>query len=431
MSAVARLLLARGDAVSGSDSGSWPLAEALVSVGATVHRSFDPTHVGGADVVLRSSAYGESNVEVRAALERGITLWRRHDAWRELARGQRVVAVAGTHGKTTATAMTWIALRGAGVDASLICGAVVRALGSNAHAGRDPTLVIEADEYDRTFLALEPAVALVTNVDFDHVDQFPTRALYAAAFAAFAARVTGTLVACADDAGARALRSPRRTTYGRGAEAEVRLADERIRPDGRSFLVRAGGTEASAAIRVAGAHNALNATGAIAAALACGIPLARAAASLDGFAGTERRLETLGTVDGVTVVDDYAHHPAELRASIEAMRPIVRGRLVALFQPHTPSRLAAFFDDFVSALALADERIVVETFASARERNEGDRARRLAERSGAAYVADADEAVRVLAARVRPDDLVLILGAGDVRPIGERLLAALGARSPA
>src|SRR5260221_3959438 len=182
MSAVARILLARGHAVSGSDNGAWPLAEALARDGATVHHEFAAAHVRGADVVLRSSAYGEANPEVRAALDAGVLVWKREDAWRELSRGERVVAITGTHGKTTTTALAWTALRAGGVDASLICGAPVRGLGSNAYAGRDRTLVIEADEYDRTFLALRPEIAVITNVDHDHVDIYPTREDYTSAF---------------------------------------------------------------------------------------------------------------------------------------------------------------------------------------------------------------------------------------------------------
>src|SRR5256885_17199560 len=236
MSAVARILLARGHVVSGSDDGSWPLAEALARDGAVVHRAFDAANVKGADVVLRSSAYGEANPEVRAALDAGILVWKREDAWRELARGERVVAIAGTHGKTTTTALTWTALRAGGVDASLICGAPLRDLGTNAYAGRDRTLVIEADEYDRTFLALRPEIAIVTNVDFDHVDIFPTKADYDAAFRQFAAQ-TATLVSCADDAGARALTSERTIRYGVDAAADYRIAERVDSGVGQTFLL--------------------------------------------------------------------------------------------------------------------------------------------------------------------------------------------------
>ena len=432
MSAVARILLARGHTISGSDTGSWPLAEALARDGATVHRSFDAAHVKSVDVVLRSSAYGEANPEVRAALEGGLLVWKREDAWRELSRGERVVAVAGTHGKTTTTALAWTALRSGGVDASLICGASLRDLGTNAYAGRDRTLVIEADEYDRTFLALRPEVAIVTNVDHDHVDIFPTKAEYEAAFRQFAAQVTGTLVACADEAGARGLQSKRTLHYGTDPGADFRIGERADTGIGQSFLIDGPTGRGRVTLKLAGAHNALNASAAVAAAVVCGVPLAVAADAFHGFNGTTRRLEVLGDAAGVTVVDDYAHHPAEIRASIAAMRPrATDGRLFAVFQPHTPSRLAAFFDDFAAALRGADECVVVETFSSAREHGGGDEARRLAEQAGAGYAADVEAVVRDLAGLVRRGDVVLILGAGDIRPAGERLLALLAARSGA
>ena len=433
MSAIARILLARGHVISGSDTGSWPLAEALARDGATVFPAFDAANVKGADVVLRSSAYGESNAEVRAALDAGVLVWKRGDAWRELSRGERVVAVAGTHGKTTTTALIWTALRAGGVDASLICGAPLRDIGTNAYAGRDRTLVIEADEYDRTFLALDPEVAIVTNVDHDHVDVFPTKADYDAAFLQFSARVRGTLVACADDAGARALVAKRTVRYGTTPDADVRLSERTETGVGQTFRLEGPSGRARVTLQLAGLHNALNTAAAVVAAIACGIPMATAADAFHSFTGTSRRLEPLGDAGGVTVIDDYAHHPAEIRASIAAMRARVgpRGRLVAVFQPHTPSRLAAFFDDFAAALGDADERVVVETFASAREQGGGDSAKRLAERAGAAYAPDVETAAREVARRVHRGDVVLILGAGDVRPVGERLLALLATGSPA
>ena len=432
MSAVARILLARGHVVSGSDTGSWPLAEALARDGATVHRSFDPAHVGGADVVLRSSAYGGTNAEVRAATDAGILVWKREDAWRELSRGERLVAIAGTHGKTTTTALVWTALRAGGIDASLICGAPLLDLGTNAYAGRDRTLVIEADEYDRTFLALRPEIAIVTNVDHDHVDVFPTKGDYDEAFRQFTAQAA-SLVTCADDPGARSLSSARTVRYGTDPTAEYRIAERADTAAGQTFLLTGPAGRARVTLKLPGAHNALNAAAAVAAAVTCGVALARAAEAFHGFNGTARRLEPLGEAAGVAVVDDYAHHPAELRASIAALRPRVApgARLFAVFQPHTPSRLAAFFDEFVSALGTADARIVVETFASARERGGGGDAQRLAERSGGTYAADAEVAARELAGRVRRGDVVLILGAGDVRPVGERLLDLLGQQASA
>ncbi len=452
MSAVARLLMAHGE-VSGSDQGRWPLSEALRPLGATVHESFDAEHLAGADVVVRSSAYREDNPEVAAALARGVTVWKRHDAWRFLAKGKRVVAIAGTHGKTTTTAMTWTALHHAGIDASLICGAALAETGANAHVGTSDVLVVEADEYDRVFHALEPAVAVVTNVDHDHVDLFPTPEEYREAFRVFVAGIPrgGTLLACADDGGSAALASEAhqrlagRTvwTYGTSPRADWRITPpETIDEQGQRLAVPGGWPLVNVSgpgkvsgllsLQVRGDHNALNAAAAFAAATAIGADPLRASLGLSRyFRGTSRRLESLGRAGGVEVVDDYAHHPVEIRASILAMaRP--GARVVALFQPHTAGRLDAFFEDFVSALRLADAAVVAETFASARhDADLRGGARELATRAGAAYARDPDEAARLLADLARPGDTVLVLGAGDIRPAGERLLELLRERTPA
>lgn len=443
MSAVARLLLARGDSVSGSDKGSWPLAQALAADGATVATAFDAKNIAGADVVVRSSAYGDSNPEVAAARAGGIPIWKREDAWRELARGKRVVAIAGTHGKSTTTALVWTALRAGGLDPSLICGAVLRDLGTNAHAGGGDVLVIEADEYDRAFLSLEPEIAIVTNIEHDHIDVFPTYDDVKQAFARFRSGIVrgGWLVACADDPAAAEL-AGRETddlagrqvaTYGMDREAAYRVVELVQRADGMSFdLVGPFDAPIPVSLRLAGAHNARNAAGALAAADAAGVPAVAAAKAFATFNGTERRLEELGAARGITVVDDYAHHPTEIRASIEGMRARTAGRVIVLFQPHTPSRLRAFFDDFAAALRTADASVVAETFSSARESADGlAGAKALATRVGAAYVVDAEAAARALADRATPGDLVLVLGAGDIRPAGVRLLELLRERGAA
>ena len=441
MSAVARLLAARAN-VSGSDNGRWPLAEALRPLGVTVAEAFDPRNVIGADVVIRSSAYGDEHPEVVAARSAGIPVWRRHDAWRQVARAMDVVAVAGTHGKTTTTAMCWSTLRGGGKDPSLICGAEVREAGANAHVGTGSELVIEADEYDRTFLALSPAVAVITNVDHDHVDHFPTRDEYAEAFLQFALRTVpgGTVVACADDPGASALAGALRerlrgradvVTYGTSADADVLIAGARTTPAGASAEIRYDQRRIPLALRVPGVHNLRNATAAVLAAERLGVRPAEAAGALATVALPARRLETLGEVGGVTVVDSYAHHPTEIRADIAAMRS-AGGRVIALFQPHTPSRLRAFFDAFADALREADVAVVAETFASARERPDPEGlARRLADAARAAYAADVGAAARELADRATAGDVVLILGAGDIRAAGVRLLELLASRTPA
>jgi len=441
MSAVARLLMARGDVVSGSDKGEWPLARALAEDGATVAAAFDAKNVAGADVVVRSSAYGDANPEIAAARAAGVPVWKREDAWRELAREKRVLAVAGTHGKSTTTALAWTALRAGGLDPSLICGAVLRDLGTNAYWGKGDVLVIEADEYDRAFLALEPEVAIVTNIEHDHIDVFPTHDDVKQAFARFASGIVlgGWLVACADDPDSAALAARGNddlagrqiATYGMAREAGYRVIELAQRVDGVSFdLVGPFESPIPVSLRLAGAHNARNAAGVLAAADALGVPATAAAKSFATFNGTERRLEELGSARGITVVDDYAHHPTEIRASIEAVRARTKGRVIVLFQPHTPSRLRAFFDDFAGALRTADDRVVAETFASARETADSRAgAKELATRAGGAYVVDAESAARALAERARPGDLVLVLGAGDIRPAGVRLLELLRERA--
>jgi UDP-N-acetylmuramate--alanine ligase len=422
MSAIGKVLLAGGHDVSGSDNGRWPLAEALARQGAAVHERFAAEHVPGTDVVLRSSAYKEDNVEVAEALRRGITVWKREDAWRFLAKGKRVIAVAGTHGKSTTTALVWSALRAGNVDASLICGAVLRGLGSNAHAGTSDVLVIEADEYDNTFHALQPLVAVVTTVDHDHVDMFPTRESYRDAFRIFVRglQARGTLVTCVDDEGARDLarytdKELKREvlTYGTDRSADLRVSRS-------TDIVYAFG-DTLVSLQIPGEHNALNAAGAVLAAHVLGITKADAALGVSEFAGVERRLEPLGSAAGVKVVDDYAHMPAEIAVGLNAFE-----NAVVVFQPHTPSRLAKFFDEFVVVLRRARAVVIVETFSSARERAETtSRALALAEAVGGRYARNGEEAARIAADLVGPGDVVLVMGAGDVRPVGERLLELL------
>ena len=438
MSAVAQLLIAGGHEVTGSDSKpDWPLAEIAAHAGATVVGRFDRDNVAGADVVVRSSAYRENHPEVLAAREAGIPVWRRQDAWAFLARDKKVVAVAGTHGKTTTTGLVFNALRAGGLDPSLICGGELVDLGSNAYAGKGEHLVIEADEYDRAFLALAPIVAVVTNVDHDHVDVFPTREDVEAAFREFAKRIArdGRLVACADDPGSAALAWWSRreldatwtSTYGTDEKADWRIRKPQLAADGGAFeLAAPNGATVAVRVKLLGMHNARNAAAAIVAAESCGVAPSEAAAGVLSFSGTKRRLEMLGATSGVRIVDDYAHHPAEIRASLEAARALTSGRLIAVFQPHTPSRLVAFLPDFATALRLADTAIVVETFASAREASdEGTGARELARVAGAFYAETNFKAARRIASIARDGDVVLVLGAGDVREAGQKALALL------
>lgn len=423
MSAIARLLVAAGHEVTGSDNGRWPLAEALAREGAAVHERFAAGNVPGTEIVLRSSAYQEDNVEVAEALRLGIPVWKREDAWRFLAQDKRVIAVAGTHGKSTTTALVWSALRAGNVDASLICGAVLRGLGSNAHAGNSDVLVIEADEYDNTFHALEPLIAVVTTVDHDHVDIFPTRESYRDAFRTFVRGIKpgGSLVASFDDDGARELAEYTRSagtrdvvTYGTGDRADLRIErdHDKVYTFGGDILV---------GLQIPGQHNALNAAGAVLAAHAFGITKQDAALGVSEFTGVERRLEPLGDAGGVRVIDDYAHHPAEIAVGLNAFE-----NAVVVFQPHTATRLVKFFDEFVAVLRRARAVVIVETFSSARQDvDTQSRARALAEAVDGRYAKNGEEAAQLVAELVSPGDVVLVMGAGDVRPVGERLLELL------
>jgi UDP-N-acetylmuramate--alanine ligase len=423
MSAIGKLLLAAGHDVTGSDNGRWPLAEALAREGAAVHERFAAEHVPGTDIVLRSSAYREDNVEVAEALRRGIPVWKREDAWRFLAAGKRVIAVAGTHGKSTTTALVWSALRAGNVDASLICGAVLRGIGSNAHAGSNDVLVIEADEYDNTFHALRPLIAVVTTVDHDHIDMFPTRESYRDAFRTFVRGIVprGTLVTCFDDEGARDLAAYTKAevkrdvlTYGTTSGADLPVSRD-------TDKVYSFGGDTHVSLQIPGQHNALNAAAAVLAAHTFGTTKQDAALGVSEFSGVERRLESLGSAAGVKVVDDYAHMPAEIAVGLNAFE-----NAVVVFQPHTPSRLARFFDEFVTVLRRARAVVIVETFSSAREHADAaSRARALAEAVDGRYAKDVEEAAQIVAELVQAGDVVLVMGAGDVRPVGERLLELL------
>jgi UDP-N-acetylmuramate--alanine ligase len=428
MSAVGKLLLAAGHDVTGSDNGRWPLAEALAREGAAVHERFAAEHVPGTEIVLRSSAYKEDNVEVAEALRRGLPVWKREDAWRFLAEGKRVIAVAGTHGKSTTTALLWSALRAGNVDASLICGAVLRGIGSNAHAGESDVLVIEADEYDNTFHALRPLVAVVTTLDHDHIDMFPTRESYRDSFRTFVRGIVprGTLVTCWDDEGARDLAAYTRTDLERdvvtyGIDSRADLSVTRTGDTVYTLSGKALNGECHISLQIPGEHNALNAAAAVLAAHTFGVTRTDAAMGVSEFSGVERRLESLGSAGGVKVVDDYAHMPAEIAVGLSAF-----DNAIVVFQPHTPSRLATFFDEFVTVLRRARSVVIVETFLSAREHADAaSRARALADAVDGRYATDGDQAAHIAAEMASPGDVVLVMGAGDVRPIGERLLELL------
>ncbi len=440
MSGIARVLLARGARVSGSDAkDSRGLAE-LCMLGATVHIGHRAQHVADADTVVVSSAIRETNPELRAARERGLTVLLRAEALAALMAGRRGVAVAGTHGKTTTTSMLTVAAFHCGVDPSFAIGGDLNEAGSNAHHGSGDLFIVEADESDGSFLVYRPYAAVVTNVEADHLDHYGEAAAVDRAFEQFVDTVQpgGFLVTCADDEGARRLAESARArgvdvrTYGVSPDADLRLDDVVLRGSTSSWApVLHGRRLPRVQLAVPGRHLALNSAGALLTGLGLGLPEAELVEGLAGYTGVRRRMELKGTARGVRVYDDYAHHPTEIAAQLQAAREVVGGgRLVVAFQPHRYSRTLAFAEGFGEALGLADEVVVMEVYAAGEDPVPGASGGTVAaavplppervvfEPSWSAVPAE-------LARRAVPGDLVLTLGAGDVTALGPEVLRLL------
>lgn len=448
MSSIARILLQRGHAVSGSDLRANEFTQALAAEGATIYLGHAAAHVRGAAQVIISSAVPDDNPEVVAARAAGIPVLRRRDLLGELMAGQIGIAVAGTHGKTTTTALLAHTLIEAGLDPTYIVGGVMRNTGTNAGVGRGPHFVIEADEYDRMFLGLRPRVAVVTTIEHDHPDCFPTEADVIAAFEQFADRLPddGPLVVCADDRRARALGERRRAagrpviTYGLGAGPAPDWTATDLEPDaggGMRFTARRGeGVLGRARVALPGAHNVQNALAALAVADHLGVPFERAAAALDSFMGAGRRGEVMGQAGGVTVVSDYAHHPTAIAVTLAAFRdrPGVRD-LWAVWQPHTYGRLRALAAEFAGAFGAADHVLITDVYSVRETVAPGLDAPAMAGRLRAAghpdarYTGGLETTAAVLVEDVRPGDCVLLLSAGDAPQIGVRVLDVLRARN--
>jgi UDP-N-acetylmuramate--alanine ligase len=440
MSAIARVLLQQGYTVSGSDLRANDFTRELAALGATIFEGQRAENVAGAEVVIATSAAHDDNREIAAARTAGIPVRRRQDILGDLMAGKIGIAIAGTHGKTTTTALLVHVLMEAGRDPSYIVGGVMKNTGTNAGVGQGPYFVIEADEYDRMFLGLRPQIAIMTNIEHDHPDCFPTMQDVRAAFAAFVARLPedGLLVVCADDPAARDIGQARRGPirwYGLGIlpDADGWQADH-VEPDaagGTRFMVQRDEQEIGRArITLAGRHNVQNALAVIAAADHLGVPFDRIAAALDSFQGTGRRSEILGQAGGVTVISDYAHHPTAIRVTLDAQRtrPGVR-HLWAVWQPHTYGRMRLLADEFAAAFGAADHVLVADVY-SVRETvtpglDAAGMARKIRGAGDVRYTGDLDATARILIDEVQPGDVVVILSAGDAPRIGELLLAGL------
>ncbi|TLM82842.1 UDP-N-acetylmuramate--L-alanine ligase [Pseudarthrobacter sp. NamE5] len=432
MSAVARIMVARGVPVSGSDAKDLPVMVDLAAAGARIAVGYDAGNLGDAQTVVAGSAIRTDNPELVAAREAGLPVLHRSEALAATMGDDRVVAVAGTHGKSTTTSMVTVLLQGAGLDPSFAIGANVPALGVNAAHGSSPIFVAEADESDGSFLNYRPGIAVVTNVEPDHLDHYGTAEAVYESFDRFTALLPadGVLVACADDAGALALAERTRergntkvVLYGTADSADVMLQDGG--PGDVSVSSQAG--RFSLDLQVPGRHNALNAAAAFAVALELGVGPDAAAAALAGFSGASRRFELKGEGRGVRVFDDYAHHPTEVRAALAAARSVAGPHKVhVLFQPHLFSRTREFAREFAEALNLADTALVLDIYPAREDPIPGVTSQLIADHleTGGRLVA-AGEAVAAVAAAAADGDIVLTAGAGDVTAYGPRIVEAL------
>ncbi|MBI1798757.1 MAG: UDP-N-acetylmuramate--L-alanine ligase [Candidatus Eisenbacteria bacterium] len=444
MSGIAEVLLNLGYQVSGSDLRASETTERLIRLGGRVMPGHAQSNIEGAQVVVFSNAVQEDNPELQAARALGVPVIPRADMLAELMRMKYGVAVGGSHGKTTTTSMIAAVLGRGGLDPTTVVGGRLHGIDSNARLGHGQFLVAEADESDGSFLRLSPAVAVVTNIDREHLDHYPDLDAIRQAFTYFANRVPfyGVTVLCADDAHVREILprvTKRHLLYGTRPECGVRATDIHLLPHGSRFLVHAQGrVQGGIELHVPGHHNVLNALAAVAVGLEVEVGFRLIAEALAGFRGVGRRFETRGEVRGVRVIDDYGHHPTEIAATLAAARGL-GGRLLVIFQPHRYSRTAALEREFGVALAAADHAWVLDIYAAGEAPIEGVSARALVEnaaREGSTrleYAPNAALAVEAAAREAVPGDVVMTLGAGDISKLGDYLLDALrrGAAAPA
>lgn len=434
MSGLARMFLDAGIRVSGSDRADSDNLRALEEAGATVFVGHDAAHLGDADTVVHTGAIWPENPEFTTAKEKGLHVIHRSQALHWLIGGRRLVSVAGAHGKTTSTGMVVTALHALGADPSFVNGGVIGQLGTSSASGADELFVIEADESDGTFLLYDTAVALITNVDPDHLDHYGSEDAFHDAFIRFADAATEAVVISSDDAGAqrvrRGLRHPHVITFGQAEDADLRVT-EIVTEGGVSANLTHAGETVSLRLAVPGVHNAINAAGAVAVLVTLGYSLADAAAALAGFTGTVRRFELHGIERGVSVYDDYAHHPTEVRAALEAARSVVGGgRIIAIQQPHTYSRTQHMCREFADVLeAFADHTVMLDVYGAREDPVPGITGELVSgafrDPSRVHYVADWQEAADYTATVAREGDYVITLGCGNVYLMIPQVLESL------
>jgi UDP-N-acetylmuramate--alanine ligase len=445
MSGIARILLARGAFVSGSDAKESRALLSLRAQGAELFVGQSAENLSALaeppSAVVVSTAIKETNPELAAARAAGIPVLHRAQALAGLMEGHRVACIAGTHGKTSTTSMLTVALQHCRLDPSFAIGGDLNESGANAHHGEGGVFVAEADESDGSFLTYVPSVAVVTNVEPDHLDHHGTAEAYTKVFRDFVDRIEpgGLLIVCADDEGADALgdeaakRGVRVQRYGRsvGGADDAAITSYEPLPDGGIVRLSLRGQPIDVKVAVPGEHMALNAVAALLAGIELGAPVSGLAEGLAAFGGVRRRFEFKGRAGDVRVYDDYAHHPTEVAAQLRAVRTAAgSGRVVVVFQPHLYSRTKTFSEEFASALSLADEVVVLDVYGAREEPEPGVTGALIADRVTAAvhYEPAFDVAAPLVAGLAKPGDLVVTMGAGDVTQLGPEILAELDKR---
>jgi UDP-N-acetylmuramate--alanine ligase len=438
MSGIAEVLLNLGYEISGSDLRLSPITDRLASLGATVFEGHTASNVAGAAVLVVTSAVDSSNPEVVEARRLGIPVIARGELLAELMRLKYGIAVAGSHGKTTTTSMTAAILNHAGLDPTVVVGGRTAMMGgSNARVGKSDLLVVESDESDGSFLKLAPILTVVTNIDREHLDHYADIEAIRAAFVEFVNKVPfyGANILCLDDENVQQILpsvNRRIVTYGQNPQAHLQVHGHSCGHLSSRFSVRAGDRELGEfQLNVPGFHNVLNATAALAVGLELGVDVEKAREALASYSGVDRRFQRRGEARGVTVVDDYGHHPTEIRATLEAARLCDYGRILVIFQPHRFTRTEHLMADFARAFHQADAVFLLDIYAASEKPIEGVTAEALAERirqcghRAVEYAGAIDNAVDAVSRAAQPGDLVLTLGAGNVWQAGDRLLERL------
>jgi len=434
MSGIARILIGMGHKVTGSDLRDTSNVAALRELGAEIHIGHDAKNLGNPDTVVVTSALWPTNPEYVLAKERGIPVLHRSAALAYLTTKHRLIAVAGAHGKTTSTGMVITGLLRLGIDPSFVNGGVIAELGASSAKGKDDLFVIEADESDGSFLHYETAIALITNVDPDHLDHYGSRDAFDAEFAKFANGAKEFVVISSDDDGAKRvtklIANKKVITFGFADDATVRIVEADSSGPQVSFTVEVNGGRHSATLNVPGEHNAVNAAGALGVLVGLGFEAGPALEGIQTFRGTERRFELHGTKRGVSVYDDFAHHPTEVEAALKAARAVVgSGKLITVFQPHLYSRTRLMHSEFAKALALSDQVVVLDIYAAREDPEPGVTGALVSnsfeDQTKVHYVPEWDDAPAVAASLAEAGDFIVTMGCGDVYRMVPQLLDAL------